>query len=54
MNRLYTDSNPPLLNPRDLDFLLYEWLDVAELCDRPRLREHSMESFNSVWIWRQT
>jgi alkylation response protein AidB-like acyl-CoA dehydrogenase len=48
MNRLYADSNPPLLNPRDVDFLLCEWLDVAKLCDRPRYREHSMESFNSV------
>jgi Acyl-CoA dehydrogenase N terminal len=48
MKRLYADSHPPLLNPRDVDFLLYEWLDVAELCDRPRYREHSMESFDSV------
>jgi alkylation response protein AidB-like acyl-CoA dehydrogenase len=48
MKRLYADSHPPLLNPRDVDFLLHEWLDVAELCDRPRYREHSMESFDSV------
>jgi alkylation response protein AidB-like acyl-CoA dehydrogenase len=48
MKRLYADSHPPLLNPRDIDFLLYEWLDVAELCDRPRYREHSVESFDSV------
>jgi alkylation response protein AidB-like acyl-CoA dehydrogenase len=48
MKRLYADSHPPLLNPRDIDFLLYEWLDVAELCDRPRFREHSVESFDSV------
>jgi alkylation response protein AidB-like acyl-CoA dehydrogenase len=48
MKRLYADSHPPLLNPRDVDFLLYEWLDVAELCDRPRYREHSIESFDSV------
>jgi alkylation response protein AidB-like acyl-CoA dehydrogenase len=48
MNRLYADSNPPLLNPRDVDFLLYEWLDLAKLCDRPRYHEHSRESFNSV------
>ena len=48
MNRPYADLNPPLLNPRDVDFLLYEWLDVAGLCDRPRYCEHSMESFNSV------
>src|ERR1700751_5064898 len=48
MKRLYTDSHPPLLNPRDVDFLLYEWLNVAKLCDRARYREHSMESFDSV------
>ena len=48
MKRLYADSHPPLLNPRDVDFLLYEWLDVAELCDRPRYCEHSVESFDSV------
>ena len=31
MKHIYADSHPPLLNPHDLDFLLYEWLDVAEL-----------------------
>ena len=48
MKRIYADSHPPLLNPRDVDFLLYEWLDVEALCERPRYREHSMESFDSV------
>ena len=48
MKRLHADSQPPLLNPRDIDFLLYEWLDVAALCERPRYREHSIESFDSV------
>jgi alkylation response protein AidB-like acyl-CoA dehydrogenase len=48
MKRRYADSHPPLLNPRDIDFLLYEWLDVAQLCERPRNREHSMDSFDSV------
>jgi len=48
MKRIYADSHPPLLNPRDIDFLLYEWLDVEALCDRPRYREHSIESFDSV------
>jgi hypothetical protein len=28
MKRIYADSHPPLLNPRDIDFLLYEWLGV--------------------------
>src|ERR1700738_1301116 len=48
MKRIYADSHPPLLNPRDIDFLLYEWLDVGALCDRPRYSEHSIESFDSV------
>jgi alkylation response protein AidB-like acyl-CoA dehydrogenase len=48
MKRIYADSHPPLLNPRDIDFLLYEWLDVEELCDRPWYSEHSKESFDSV------
>ena len=48
MKRIYADSHPPLLNPGDIDFLLYEWLDVAELCERPRYSEHSIESFDSV------
>src|ERR1700722_16308085 len=47
MKRIYADSHPPLLNPRDIDFLLYEWLDVEALCDRPRYNEHSIESFDS-------
>ncbi len=48
MKRIYADSHPPLLNPRDIDFLLYEWLDAGALCDRPRYSEHSIESFDSV------
>lgn len=48
MKRIYADSHPPLLNPRDINFLLYEWLNVAELCDRPRYSEHTTESFDSV------
>ena len=48
MKRTYADAHPPLLNPRDIDFLLYEWLDVAALCGRPRYSEHSIESFDSV------
>jgi alkylation response protein AidB-like acyl-CoA dehydrogenase len=48
MKHTHADSHPPLLSPRDIDFLLYEWLDVAELCDRPRYSEHSKESFDSV------
>lgn len=41
-------SDTPLLEPRDLDFLLYEWLDVQSLCTRERYREHSQETFDAV------
>jgi butyryl-CoA dehydrogenase len=34
-----------ILSPRDLDFLLHEWLDVETLTKRPRYAEHSRETF---------
>ncbi|HVY08251.1 MAG TPA: acyl-CoA dehydrogenase [Burkholderiales bacterium] len=34
-----------LLNRRDLDFILYELLDVGSLTRRPRFAEHSRETF---------
>ncbi len=37
-----------LLSRRDLDFLLYEWLDVELLTKRPRFAEHSRETFDGV------
>jgi len=37
-----------LLSRRDLDFLLYEWLDVELLTKRPRYAEHSRETFDAV------
>ena len=37
-----------LLSRRDLDFLLYEWLDVEELTKRPRFAEHSREIFDDL------
>jgi butyryl-CoA dehydrogenase len=37
-----------LLNRRDLDFLLYEWLDVLRLTQRERHAEHSKETFDDV------
>lgn len=33
------NAGPPLLNPDDVDFLLFEWLDVEALCRRERSRE---------------
>jgi alkylation response protein AidB-like acyl-CoA dehydrogenase len=37
-----------LLSRRDLDFLLYEWLKVGELVQRPRFKDHSRETFDAV------
>ena len=31
-----------------VDFLLYDWLDVASLRERTRFAEHSRETFDSV------
>lgn len=36
------------LSRRDLEFLLYEWLDVESLTTRPRFAEHSKETFDAV------
>lgn len=38
----------PILSRRDIDFLLYEWLDVVELCGRERFSEHSRETFDAI------
>ena len=40
--------NQGLLNDRDLDFLLYEFLDTERLLHRPRYREHSREVFDAT------
>ncbi len=37
-----------ILSRRDLDFLLYEWLDVESLTQRTRFAEHSRETFNAA------
>ncbi|MEL6180436.1 MAG: acyl-CoA dehydrogenase family protein, partial [Myxococcota bacterium] len=37
------------LNRRDLEFILFDWLDVASLCDRPRFAMHSRaETFEPI------
>ena len=43
-----TTVESKLLNPRDLAFLLYDWLDVERLCERPRYAEHSRETFDAA------
>src|SRR5690606_20601956 len=37
-----------LLSRRDLDFLLYEWLDVEALTKRPRFAEHDRSTFDAM------
>jgi alkylation response protein AidB-like acyl-CoA dehydrogenase len=37
-----------LLSRRDLDFLLYEWLDVEALTKRERFADHSRDTFDGV------
>ena len=37
-----------LLSRRDLDFLLYEWLDVLRLTERPRYAAHGRDTFDGV------
>jgi len=37
-----------LLSRRDLEFLLYDWLDVTSLCARPRFSDHSRETFDAA------
>lgn len=37
-----------LVSRRDLDFLLYEWLDVEQLTKRERFAEHSRDTFDAV------
>ncbi|MFJ6094813.1 acyl-CoA dehydrogenase [Williamsia muralis] len=36
------------LSRRDLDFMLYEWLDVTALIERERYSAHSRETFDSI------
>ncbi len=37
-----------ILSRRDLEFLLYEWLDAEALAQLPRFAEHSRETFDAV------
>ncbi len=37
-----------ILSTRDIDFLLYEWLDVESLTARPRYADHSRETFDAA------
>jgi alkylation response protein AidB-like acyl-CoA dehydrogenase len=41
-------SSSLILSRRDLDFLLYEWLDAGSLTGRERFAEHSQLTFDAV------
>ncbi len=41
-------SSTTLLSRRDLRFLLYDWLRIEEMCDRPRFAAHSRATFDDV------
>jgi alkylation response protein AidB-like acyl-CoA dehydrogenase len=43
-----TASPSLLLSRRDLEFLLYEWLDVEALCTRERFADHNRETFDAA------
>jgi len=43
-----TTASSRILSRRDLDFMLYEWLDVEQLTATERYAEHSREVFDSV------
>ncbi|MFC5343217.1 acyl-CoA dehydrogenase [Brevundimonas staleyi] len=36
------------LNRRDLDFLVFDWLRIEDLLDRPRFADHSRETLSSM------
>ena len=37
-----------ILSRRDVDFMLYQWLDVERLTARPRFADHSRETFDAA------
>ncbi|WP_019200925.1 acyl-CoA dehydrogenase [Tsukamurella sp. 1534] len=41
-------AQTPLLSPRDVDFLVYEWLGAEELTKHDRFSEHSRETFDAA------
>ncbi|NYE35386.1 butyryl-CoA dehydrogenase [Nocardioides cavernae] len=44
-----TSSTPStVLSSRDLEFLLFEWLDVERLGERPRFAEHDRSSYEAL------
>lgn len=43
-----TASSSTILSARDLQFMLFEWLDVEQLAERPRFAEHDRETYDAL------
>ena len=43
-----TASPSTILSARDLQFMLFEWLDVEQLVERPRFAEHDRETYDAL------
>ncbi|MBM7512085.1 butyryl-CoA dehydrogenase [Nocardioides cavernae] len=43
-----TASPSTILSARDLQFMLFEWLDVEQLAERPRFAEHDRETYDAL------
>ena len=43
-----TTSPSTILSARDLQFMLFEWLDVERLGERPRFAEHDRETYDAL------
>jgi alkylation response protein AidB-like acyl-CoA dehydrogenase len=43
-----TSPSSTILSARDLEFMLFEWLDVEQLAQRPRFAEHDRETYDAL------
>lgn len=43
-----TSPSSTILSARDLEFMLFEWLDVEQLAERPRFAEHDRETYDAL------
>lgn len=46
--RCVVSKSHSIIHMMDLNFLLYDWLDLESLCERPRYAEHNREIFDAV------
>jgi alkylation response protein AidB-like acyl-CoA dehydrogenase len=48
------DMKSKILSRRDIDFMLFEWLETEKLCTRKNFESHSVETFSSFLNLAQT